>query len=420
MKAAGRFRPAGPDQLQAIEGGGCASLFGFPFFAAGIFLILIGARVVPLSNASAVPSWAWPLLVGMGLVFMAVGGHLLFGRSWITLDAKRRTVRRQRGLLRPMRDETHGLQGYDAVLLRFEAGDSDTADRFPVLLRATAGGTDLALVGSTEYGESRGQAAAVASFLGLPLIDATTDHEAVSPAHRVDATLQERLRAGDERTEEPIRPLRMQSEVRETGRGVEIVLLGPGFRRGALGGLILGIAAFLYAAPDVLEFLRRSRTPEGVQVVIVAVAALLLIVLPLVSAINAAALARRGRTLVTGSPEGIVIEERAAWRTRTTRLPAADILGLDYGTAEAAFRAARRGAEGQVARSGRRPPAPAGPGREGPAWMGRLRRLATSKGIIVKSRTGFHTVGSGLPDDELRYLHALLVRALAGDTPRAW
>ena len=38
------------------------------------------------------------------------------------------------------------------------------------------------------------------------------------------------------------------------------------------------------------------------------------------------------------------------------------------------------------------------------------------KGIILKSRRGLTTFGEGLGDDEIRYLHAVVVRALAGRT----
>ena len=136
MGSAGPFRLVAPDRLQIKEGGGCLSLFGLPFLLAGIFVVLIGFRIVPMRNAADVPVWAWPLIVLMGLVFVVVGGGLVLGRRWITLDARAAPSARQWGLLVPLRGEEQRLDGYEAVLLRFAAGDSDSADRFPVLLRA--------------------------------------------------------------------------------------------------------------------------------------------------------------------------------------------------------------------------------------------------------------------------------------------
>jgi hypothetical protein len=420
MGLAGHIRQVAPDRLQITEGGGCLSLFGLPFLLAGIFVVLIGCRIVPMSNAADVPAWAWPLIVLMGLVFVVVGGGLVLGRRWITLDAGRGTLRREWGLLVPLRGEEQRLDGYDAVLLRFAAGDSDSADRYPVLLRAKAGGADFALCSSTQFGDSREQAAAVAKTLNLPLVDASTDHESVRVPDRVDATLQEQLRSGEDASEEAARPLRMRCQVRESSRAVEIVLPGPGFKLGKLIGPVFSVALLAYLAPGLLEFFHRTRTPETVQIVFFAVAALILVVVPLVGVVNAVALAKRGGSLVTASPEGIVIEERSAWRVKSTRILAADVLALDYGTADTAFRSARHGAEDRLAQAGQRIPPLSGTGREAPRWVGLLRRLVTSKGIIVKSRKRLLVFGAGLPDDEVRYLHAAVARALGGSDDHRW
>ena len=117
-----------------------------------------------------------------------------------------------------------------------------------------------------------------------------------------------------------------------------------------------------------------------------------------------------GEVEVGVSPEGIVIEERGAWRARSTRLPAGEILGLDYGTSEDAFASAQWGAKQRVS-AGRGVP---------PRWLAVMRRLVASKGITVKSRKGLFTFGAGLPDDEIRYLHALVVRALGDPDGRRW
>jgi hypothetical protein len=420
MGSPGPFRLVAPDRLQIKEGGGCLSLFGLPFLLAGIFVVLIGVRIVPMSNAADVPAWAWPLIFLMGLVFVVVGGGLVLGRGWITLDAGRGTLRREWGLLVPLRGKEQRVDGYDAVLLRFAAGDSDSADRYPVLLRARSGGTDYALSSSTQYGESRERAAAVAKILNLPLVDASTDHESIRNPDRVDATLQERLCSGEDASAEAARPLRMQCQVRESSRAVEIALPGPGFKPSTLIGPVISIAILGYLAPGLLEFFQRTRTPETVQIVFFAVATLILVVFPLMGVVNAVVLAKRGGSLVTASPEGIVIEERSAWRVKTTRVLAADILALDYGTADTAFRSARRGAEDRLAQAGQRIPSLPGPGREVPRWLGLLRRLTTSKGIIVKSRKGLLSFGAGLPDDEVRYLHGAVARALGASNDHRW
>jgi hypothetical protein len=419
MAASGPVRQVAPDRVEIREGGGCLSLFGLPFLLAGLFLVLVALRIVPMGNAQQVPAWGWPLFFLMGVIFTAVGGGLVFGRRWILLDAGRGTIRKQWGLLVPMKGAEHRLGDYDAVLLRFEAGDSDTADRYPVLLRGAGGAADLTLSSSTQYGESYEGAAAVARLMRAPLVDAATDHEVVIAADRLDESFRERLAAGEPgRDLEAARPLRMQCRLRETSRSVEIEIPGPGFRYGSLVGCLVSAGLLAYFAPSLLEFFQRTRTPEGVQAVIFGVAALLMVVFPLLGVINAAALAALGRTLVTASPEGLLIEVRGAWRARTTRIPAADILGLDFGSTGAALASARRSAERRVAEAGRQ--IPPSLSRDGAVlrWMSRLARLVPSKGVIVKSRTDLVTFGAGLPDEEVRYLYAVVARALGGGQSR--
>ena len=419
MGTSGAFQQVGPDQLRVREGGGCLSLFGLPFLLAGVFVALIGIRIVPVRNAADVPAWAWPLIFLMGLVFVSVGGALCFGRRWTTLDTARGVIRRQWDLLILLRGEEHSLQDYEAVLLRFEPGDSDAADRYPVLLKAKTGQADYALSRSTQYGESRERAAAVARLLAFPLVDASTDHELVIAADRVDATFQERLRAGDDHREEGVRPLRMQSQVRESGSAVEIVFPGPGFRPGNLIGLVVSVGLLIYVVPPLLRFFRHTNTPDAVQIAFFGVAVLLVVLGPLRGVINSAVLAVRGRTIVTASAEGIVIAEQGAWRVKTTRIPAADILGLDYSTADAALQSAQQIAEQRGARAGRTFLSP----RQdcaAPRWLAVLRRLVKSKGIIVKCRSGLIVFGAGLPDEEIRYLHATVVRTLGGPDGHRW
>jgi hypothetical protein len=43
-----------------------------------------------------------------------------------------------------------------------------------------------------------------------------------------------------------------------------------------------------------------------------------------------------------------------------------------------------------------------------------LSRFLKGKGIVVKTRTGLTTFGEGLSDEEIQYLHAIVLRALTG------
>ena len=131
----------------------------------------------------------------MGLVFTAVGGALSFGRGWTTIDSTRREVIKQSGLMVPMYTTAQRIDEFNIVTLGFVRGDSDSADTFPVTLRSRAG-VDLKLDSSTQYGDARAYATAVAALLRLDFEDATTDHPVRVPAGQADIPLQQRLQIG--------------------------------------------------------------------------------------------------------------------------------------------------------------------------------------------------------------------------------
>ena len=71
------FRHVAPDRIQICQGGGCLTIFGLPFFGAGIFMLLTSLGLVTMSNTAVkAERLALPF---MGLVFTGVGGVLCFG-----------------------------------------------------------------------------------------------------------------------------------------------------------------------------------------------------------------------------------------------------------------------------------------------------------------------------------------------------
>jgi hypothetical protein len=399
------------NQLVVKEGGGCLGIFGLPFLAAGIFLVLAAVGIVPMENAAEVPGWVWPVMVGMGLVFMGVGGGLAFGRRWVTVDAGRNLVLSQWGPLVPVRTEEHRLGGFEEVRLVLRPGDGDSSDHYDVILRPRRGGKEVPLSSSAIYGESRELAAAVAKFTGFPLMDASTPGgDRISP-EEVDLPFRDRAPGVAGHSQPAPRPMRMQSQVREFFRGVEIFLPRPGFRLRALVGPLLALGALAYFGPRLLRFFRETDTPAAVQGVFLGFLALLFLVLPLLSILHGVLLSVRGGTLVTVSREGITLEERGAFGSKVTRIPAADILGVDHGALHAILSSARQETEERLLGSRGTPPGSTADASE-PGWMRVLKGLVPGRGVMVKTRKDVISFGAGVPDDEVRYLHAIVVRAL--------
>src|SRR5688500_9786667 len=130
------FRRIAPGRLEVREGGGGMAVFGMPFLGVGLFTTLLGAGVIPLQNAHTAPWFRVPTMLFMGTVFTLVGGGLVLGRSWTTLNSADRTIVMQVGLLAPMSTKTYRVDDYNGVLLEFIRGDSDSADQYPVSLKA--------------------------------------------------------------------------------------------------------------------------------------------------------------------------------------------------------------------------------------------------------------------------------------------
>jgi len=414
MRAPTPFKQIGPDHLRIKEGGGCTSVFGIPFFVAGLFITLVGGRIVPVENSAQIPPWGWPLIIIMGLIFAAVGGGLTFGRRWTIFDKSRGIILKQWGLLIPMRQEQHSLQSYKMVAIRFDPGDSDTADRYPVVLRAADEQADLILCSSTEYSESRNRAAYIAKFLHYSLVDASTEHESVFDPERVDQTFQERVHSRNDLYENAARPIFMRSQVSENAVEVRILIPGSGFKWTKLLGLVIPATIIAFVIPHLLQFFRQTRTPEFVQVFFLGFVIILLGVVPFMGAIHAIILSKRSRTLITIVAEGIEIEERGAWKTKKTKIPVGEIIDLDYHTSQGELSATWSSASRRVRRNDGSEWQPKADPATKPWWYKKLSQLAKSKGIIVKSTKGMFSFGAGLPDEEVRYLYSVAKAALAG------
>src|SRR5262245_19945553 len=179
-------------RLQIREGGGGIAVFGLPFLAAGIFTALGAVGIIPVSGTGGASALARPLLGLLGLIFTAVGGTLVFGRKWTTLDPIDRRIVRQWGALVPLREEATALDDYSGVTIGFAKGDSDTVDKFPVALKNRTG-TDVKLFDATTYAEARAGAIAIARHLHLDLEDATTDHPTRQAFDQLDRSFQSRV-----------------------------------------------------------------------------------------------------------------------------------------------------------------------------------------------------------------------------------
>jgi len=401
-----RFHYAAPERLQFREGGGCLSLFGMPFFAAGIFMLLSVGGVIPINGGG---SFARPVLGLMGLVFTGVGSVLVFGRAWAILDRTERAAIKSWGLLVPFREHRQPLDQFTRVTIGYEPGDSDSSEKFPVTLKARSG-PDFVVCSPTAYADARAGAAEAAKHLGFTLEDASGDHAVTLDPADADRPLQGRTGRGT--TAPAPRPAGARSEVHQETSGVRIVIPHP--RMSSLGLVFVAapIAIPLLVGPSLWRFFQRTNTPGPVGVAFLFWLAFLFGLLPAITIVNSFVRSRRGRTEVRASREGIRVRERRAWRTYTVADHAAgDVLDVDYGTRESRAVAARLAVEQKMLQAGHDT---ASQGLRMERWMAAAARWTKGRGVIVKSRQGLTTFGADLDDDEIRYLAQLVRQALVG------
>jgi hypothetical protein len=373
--------------LELREGGGCTSLFGLPFFLAGIFLALAGIGVVPIDNESDLPGWGRAVVPLMAVVFTAVGAGLVFGRRWIVLDPGHGCVSRSVGLLVPMRREESLLSGYDSVTIASESADS--SDTYPVRLNAITGAA-FPLTSPAAYQEARLQAEFVSRFLRLPLLDATTDSRLPLSPEQAGQSLRDRLRVESPPAGPSAPPSHMRSEVSSSRLSATILIPGryslvPALLLPLIPALALLLVPFTvvyHLVPPLLQAFRTTHASGTVEFASLAFLVLAFAAVPLIGVITMVRAALRGQTLVSASREEIRIDRRGAWRTRTTVIPAQEILAIDCSTAGGS----------------QTPPS--------------FEKWIPNKGLVIKARSGLFIIGEGLSREELSYLNSVLLRVL--------
>lgn len=402
------FRRVAPDRLEIREGGGCMTIFGLPFFAAGVFMLLVSAGLIPVEGGDDVLTRI--VLPLMGIAFTLVGGALSFGRAWTIVDGTRREVLKQWGLLVPMRSESERVDNLSAVALEFQKGDSDSADTFRVGLKARTG-RHIQLCSSTQFPDARSCAIAVAEMLRVDFEDATTDHPVRLMAGELEMPLQQRLQMEGRVSGSSERPANARSNVQRERDALRITIPTPRSHPIAYVLTLIPVGLAAAFASSMHEFFRQTRTPDLVGWAFLGFFLLFFGALPAITALNGYLRARRGGTIVTVSPSGIGIQERGAWKTgRMNSIPAADILDIDFSTRESAAHVARLAAEQRARDLSAARSTPIGPRTE--RMLESLSRFAQADGITIKTRQGFTTFGKGLEDDEILYLHALVRQAL--------
>jgi len=397
------FRRISETTLEIKEGGGFLSLFGLPFLAAGLFMLLAAVGVVKLANANEASEFTLPILGIMGLAFSIVGSVLVFGRTWIRIDRGTGTIRKLKAFLVPICGESHNLREYQTVIMRHDPGDSDSAERFPVTL-ASNSKRDFPLTNPTDYGTACAEAAHVAEFLHIPMEDATTDNVRRLTPGDLKTTLPERLRTAERDYHRSSQPFSMRCKIERLNGELKITVPSTSFNllHHIPSFMIIGFAVYGYFAGG--DFFRGTDTPYEVRIVLYGFLLFFFVALPLLKLITSALRARLAYSCLTVTSREVVISQHSILRTRSRRLDIADIVDIDYHRMKLDLSPG-----GRLSR-------PAGsstkPGTSQNVTippmllkiLSYVGKFAVSKGILIKSRKGVFAFGAGLPDEEVAWL----------------
>lgn len=402
-----------PDVIETRSGGGCLSLFGLPFLLAGLFVMQIPFGWIPVENSNAMP---WFFFIPFGGIFVLVGGGLVFGRKGLSLDRRKGVMVEWWGPMVPLKRKGQVLDNVKRVSLCKNSGDSDSPATYPVKLEGDAI-QDVAIFAPTEYQEARRFAEELSRFLSRPLADFSSGVRIEREPGRLDETFLDRVRKGVEDAGGlPAPPPDMKSRVKETAQGIEIEIPWlprnpvPRWLQIVLPLVFVGVAAYFF-----VPFLKLP-APPAVRYFFAGFFLVFFVLGPLVSILRLKNRRKAGGTKVSVTPEQVVVEESRGGKQRTTMIPAEEIEDFDLPTE----RAVRDSMETpfrhyHLADTG----VPRLPdGRPMPRILSALMKLVTSPGISIRSDEAWVQFGSGLAEDELRYLYALIRKVLARGADR--
>ncbi len=396
-------------QMEILEGGGCLSVFGWPFLGAGLFMIFLATGLGLRVGDSDLNLWARLGMVFGGIVFTTVGGLFAFGRSIIVIDRARGVVWRNRSLLSVLiQSHSFPIHTFQSVELGFQPGDSETPDIYSVVLKNTDGTCKVSISSQPNYADAWEDARQLAKFLDLPLADTTTDHSTILSPGDVDKPLAQRLRESREEVW-PVRPVAMVSQVKTASDRLHIQIPHRGFRVFIVFGVVV-LILLLYFLADFVDLLRRWDLSEPLPWMIAGFLLLMFGLLPLSSVLFGALRGQKSQTEILVTKRGLQMIETWLWWRRVLSIEATDIVGLDYALRKDEGDQSH-GAFGERiwTKSSRDS---VGSGKPSPRWIDALARLSQSKGITIKHRRGVFTFGSNLPDEEIKYLYSLIRRAL--------
>ena len=412
-----------PDILLFRSGGGPLAVFGIPFLLAGLFVMLTPSGVIPIEGE--LPPWF--VAIPFGAVFALVGSVMVFGRHHITIDRRRRMLDMKWTLIVPVRERKYPLDFYRMVRIDRETKRSknSTYTVYPVRLEAGVGAETVTLEEPLKYEEARVLAEEMARFLGLALADGTSGAEVVREAARLDESLKEQAKRTKETVYVPSAPPGMKSRIREEAQSVIVEIPSPGFGRAHYAKAAVPVFFILVVLYFFLLPLMTLPMPPPLRLFFVLFIGMFLILLPLLTTLRSIRAETQKSFRITATPALLRVEVSAPRGSTVTDIPAAEVEEVVFRERQSLSMTPMPGGgavleESAMLRDDMRKKVERADGKPvtvGPktVWLIRtLTRLTPPPAITVRSDKATVTFGEGLSEEELRYIHGLIRKMLAG------
>ena len=261
---------------------------------------------------------------------------------------------------------------------------------------------------TADYRKARRAAEELARFLRKPLEELSPGRRTVRDPDHLAEPLRDRVRRVREGTWFlPQQPISMRTRADRTAEGVILTIPGPG----------LGPARLLphRRRPSSLQGSPRSfscRRRLSSNFFFAAFILLFAVLLPVLTALLSVVRSVRRETRVTATRALLRVEERRNGKKTTVEIPADELEELEFVDRRGALKGIELpGGTGLKDVGDTGTPRFSG-GRPMPKILLALMRMAPSQGITARSDKMALTFGAGLPEEELAYLYALILKTV--------
>ena len=374
---------------EETSGGGCLLFFGLPFLLTGLALIAGSLGIISIESfiESEVP---WYLVFLIGMLFGTIGAVLAFGRAGLTIDRRQNKIIRWYGVWSWVKRTEYPIDNYLRLTVTRETRSSGKSSytAYPVQLRGGEGTNPIEIEAPRDYPTARKTAEALARFLNRPLEDSTSGETMVRQAAELDQSIRERVRRAREKVAVPDPPARMKSRVYTEGGSTVIEIPSPGIWSittisMAMSILVATLVVYMFLFP-----LMRLEMPKMLRDAFIGFFALFAL-LPILNSLFKGLARITRKVKVSVSSQMLRVDTIRLFKKEAMEIPAPELEEL------------------AIPGESSMPEAPAAARR-----LSFLSTLIPGQSITATSDRCVVHFGEGLPAEELRYLHALILKTL--------